>query len=173
MPISFNVIYFDVFVVERLQNGTNHTIFYCQLATDNFLSEILTFDVNNELYKGRLLVKHQIEESARNKEIVCQTEDYFAKWLCQIQLALIEGQQITEQPADVGPRQELEHWRRMLSKYTAALEFIDTKPFENHLQCLTLSRSKVAKVNKLENSKLYNSIFNSVNFRSGVLFTIN
>lgn len=94
-------------------------------------------------------MKHQIEESARNRDIVSQTEESFAKWMSEIQLALIQGQQITEQPADVGPRYEVEHWRSMLSKYTAALEFVNTKTFENHLECLTLSRSKLAKVNKL------------------------
>lgn len=130
--------------------------------------------MNNELYKGRLLVKHQIEESARNKEIVCQTEGYFAKWMSEIQLALIQGQQITEQPADVGPRHELEHWRAMLSKYTAALEFVNTKMFENHLECLTLSRSKLSKVSKLVKKKKRSDDLQIVTIsRNGVPFTIN
>lgn len=110
------------------------------------LTETIHFDIHHELFKGRLLADFQIEASARNREIVYQVEEYFTKWISQVELALIQGRQITEQPADVGLRHELEHWRRILSKYTSAREFVDGKAFRNHYQCLVQSRSKLVKV---------------------------
>lgn len=94
------------------------------------------------------MAAHQIQESSRNKSRVGQTEEYFLNWMNQIKFALIQGKQVVEQKVDIGPRNELEHWRRNLSRFTAAHEFIQSKPFLNHHQCLALSRSKLVKVSK-------------------------
>lgn len=112
--------------------------------------DMLVFDVDHNLYKGRLLADFQIEASSHIREVVYQVEEYFTKWMNQIQMALIQGRLITAQPANVGPRHELEHWRRILAKYTLAIEFIAGRAFTNHLQCLVLSRSKLVKVDCIQ-----------------------
>lgn len=110
------------------------------------MSQAINFDVNTDLFKGHLLVKYQIEESSRSKGLVLQTEEYFLRWMNQIKVVLVQGRKVVEHRAEVGPRYELDRWRRNYSFFTSALEFIDSRPFKNHLKCLTLSRSKLAKV---------------------------
>lgn len=88
-------------------------------------------------------------KQAHEKEIVGQTEEYFNNWIKQVELTLVQGKQIRKDNSDAGPRDELQHWREVLSKYSATLEFIENKAFINHPECLTLSRSKLVKVDYL------------------------
>lgn len=109
------------------------------------LNEKVIFEVDNNLYKGRLLVDFQIKATASNRDLVQLVEKHFSRWMDQIHLVLNEGRQISEQPDDVGPRHELEHWRWILAKYTSSMEFVESKAFKHHLECLILSRCKLVK----------------------------
>lgn len=123
-------------------------------ATEKMLNGKLIFEVDNNLFKGRLLADFQIKTTASNRELVRLVEQYFSKWMAQIELVLNEGRQITEQPDDVGPRHELQHWRHILAKYTSAAEFVESKAFKHHLECLTLSRCKLVKKWRIINEQL-------------------
>lgn len=142
-------------------------------ATENMLNDTLKFDVDHLLFKGRLLADFQIEATSRNRELVQRVEAYFSKWMNQIEVAMIEGKQITEQPADVGPRHELQHWRWILTRYSSAAEFIDGKAFKNHLECLVLSRSKLVKVPTNVSFNSFPACKFGFPFRNGVRFTRN
>ncbi|KAI8124809.1 axonemal, Dynein heavy chain 8 [Lucilia cuprina] len=104
-------------------------------------SSRVNFEVSHELFKGFLLVKFQIEASAKDVNRVRLVERYFGQWLRQIQGILVEGKQILRDAPDVGPLQMLVNWRRMLARYTSIKEFVSSQAFNNHKTCLILSRS--------------------------------
>lgn len=54
-----------------------------------------------------------------------------------------ETDQIKQDPATVGPLDELEYRRNILAKFTAIVEFIETKEFNNFLAVLKMTRSKL------------------------------
>lgn len=104
-----------------------------------------------------MLAPYQIIQSSRDPEKVAKVERSFRRWKRQVESILTQGKQIRRDPPDVGPLNELEHWRQMLSRYTSVVEFVKSKPFLSHLQCLTLSRSKMVKVD-LKYFYLLNSV---------------
>lgn len=60
-------------------------------STDTTLGNMVTFEVDHMLYKGHLLVPHQIVESSRMIERVRQVETYFSRWLRFMEIILIQG----------------------------------------------------------------------------------
>lgn len=112
------------------------------------MQDIITFEVNDMLYKGKLLVPFQIDETSQNRQLVGLAEKYFNGWMRQIRTAIFKGKEIRHDPPTVGPRNELEFWRYTLSLHTSIAEFTATKPFLNHLECMKLSHSKLAYVSK-------------------------
>ncbi|XP_036329883.1 dynein heavy chain 8, axonemal-like [Rhagoletis pomonella] len=110
-------------------------------SSEATVSTRVNFEVSHELFKGLLLVKFQIEASAKDVGRVRLVERYFAQWLRQIQGILVESKQILRDPPDVGPLQMLVNWRRQLARYTSIMEFVSSRAFNNHKQCLILSRS--------------------------------
>lgn len=121
-------------------NGLNMFNKFLQASSET-VETFVHFEVSHTLYKGLLLAKHQIEESSIEIERVRLVEKYFATWLRQIQAILIEGQRIQRDASDAGPLEYLIMWRRMLAKCASITEFTSSKPFQNHEQCLKLSRS--------------------------------
>lgn len=105
------------------------------------VSSRVNFDVSHDLFKGFLLARWQIEASSKIVSRVRLVERYFEKWLRQIQGILVEGKQIQRDPPDVGPLHMLVNWRQMLAKLTSITEFVTSRAFNNHKDCLTLSRS--------------------------------
>ncbi|XP_046868615.1 dynein axonemal heavy chain 5-like [Drosophila willistoni] len=110
-------------------------------SSDTTVSTLVNFDVSHELFKGFLLVRWQIEASSKIVSRVRLVERYFQQWLRQIQSILVEGKQIQRDTPDAGPLQMLVNWRRMLARYTSITEFVTSRAFNNHKDCLTLSRS--------------------------------
>lgn len=113
---------------------------------ESILKQIVEFEVDHDLFKGHLLAPFQIEETALKRELVIKVETIFIKWMRQIKMILVIGQQVRRDRDDAGPLNELEYWRQNLASYTSASEFVATKAFQHHLQCLRLSRSKLVVV---------------------------
>jgi dynein heavy chain, axonemal len=117
--------------------------FLCSTETD--MDGRIIFEVPHALFKGHLLVPHQIAASAKSRERVAKVEVTFNHWTRQILTAITQGEQIRRDPPDVGPLNELEFWRSQLAKYAAIVEFVNSRPFNNFLTCLSLSHSKLLK----------------------------
>lgn len=110
------------------------------------LKQIVVFEVDHNLFKGYLLVPHQIGETALKRELVVQVERVFIKWMRQIKVILVIGHQVCRDKDDAGPMIELEYWRQNFALYSSVSQFIASKAFQNHLECLRLSRSKLVAV---------------------------
>lgn len=134
------------------------------------MQDIERYEVSHELFKGHLLAAHQIEESSRNRKLVYETEMYFKQWMQQIEGILLKGQEIRRNSSNDGLADELDYWRKMLSKYVAAREFSVSRPFQNHLKCLKLSKSKLILVNHEILFSLFKYTENpSFQFRNGII----
>lgn len=97
---------------------------------------------------------HQITETSRNRNLVYEVEKSFLRWMRQIETIITQGQQIQRNPPDVGPINELEYWQSVLTRYTSIVEFVSSKPFLNHLECLVQSKSKIVRQWKSNESEL-------------------
>jgi dynein heavy chain, axonemal len=141
-------------------------------STEYDIKNRIMFEVSHALYKGYLLTPHQITAASKNRERVTQVEKAFNHWMRQIQVAITEGKQIKKDPHDVGPLNELEYWRSMLTKYASIVEFVGSRPFANFLTCLTLSHSKLVKVGSIFLLTLVAFvIFAVVLYRNGMKWT--
>lgn len=130
------------------------------LDFESILKQIVEFKVDHDLFKGHLLAPFQIEETALKRELVMKVEQIFIKWMRQIKMILVIGNQIRRDRDDAGPLNELEYWRQNLASFTSASEFVATKVFKNHLECLSLSRSKLVAVNRC----IFRFTFSNFNF---------
>ena len=110
---------------------------------DDILTCTINFEVNHELYKGFLLAPHQIVATSKRRDKVAEVEAAFVTWLKQIKSAVCQGHQLRKEYPHSGPLNELEHWRKMLTKYNNVVEFTDSRPFQSYFKCLKLSRSKL------------------------------
>lgn len=46
------------------------------------------------LYKGHLLVPHQIKDTSRKRELVEEVKSHFDRWLQQIRIVLMQGKHV-------------------------------------------------------------------------------
>lgn len=130
-------------------------------SSDAIVSSRVNFEVSHGLFKGFLLARWQIDASSKIVSRVRLVERYFEKWLRQIQGILVEGKQIQRDPPDVGPLHMLVNWRQMLAKLTSITEFVTSRAFNNHKDCLTLSRSSKL-LNVSINKKKFNKYINNI-----------
>lgn len=63
------------------------------------------FNVDNALFKGHLLVQHQIEATSKKRDKVAEVEKQVILWYKQINLILAEGKQVNKEVPDDGPLQ--------------------------------------------------------------------
>lgn len=82
---------FKVRIINHLLFKIYDLLLLCCIGTDNTLTNIIKFEVNHNLYKGRLLVPHQITETSRNRNLVYEVESYFQRWMRQIQTVITQG----------------------------------------------------------------------------------
>lgn len=100
----------------------------------------------------------QIEKTVQNRQLICAVENSFNGWMRTIRTVLFRGQQTRRDYSTVGPADELAFWRYTLSIYTNVAEFTATKEFEQHLQCLKLSLSKLVTVNQFDASLVFHVV---------------
>lgn len=55
------------------------------------LENLTEFEVSHNLYKGRLLVPHQIKETSLRRDLVDEVKKYFDRWLQRIAIVLLQG----------------------------------------------------------------------------------
>jgi dynein heavy chain len=58
---------------------------------------------------------------AENPDVIGQLEALLDSWCKQIEQVLAESEQMRKEADDVGPRAELEHWKRRMAKFNGLL----------------------------------------------------
>uniref|UniRef100_A0A2K5U8Y9 Dynein axonemal heavy chain 5 n=1 Tax=Macaca fascicularis TaxID=9541 RepID=A0A2K5U8Y9_MACFA len=82
---------------------------------------------------------------ANNPETLAKIEDCMKVWIKQTEQVLAENNQLRKEADDVGPRAELEHWKKRLSKFNYLLEQLKSPDVKAVLAVLAAAKSKLLK----------------------------
>nr|XP_044988409.1 dynein axonemal heavy chain 5 [Jaculus jaculus] len=82
---------------------------------------------------------------ASNPETLEKVEGCMKVWIKQTEQVLAENEQLRKEADDAGPRAELEHWRRRLSKFNSLGEQLRGADVKAVLAVLAAARSKLLK----------------------------
>ncbi|XP_063137599.1 dynein axonemal heavy chain 5 isoform X2 [Rattus norvegicus] len=83
---------------------------------------------------------------ASNPETVEKVECCMRVWIKQMEQILAENNQLRKEADDVGPRAELEHWKKRLSKFNYLLDQLKSPDVKAVLAMLAAAKSKLLKV---------------------------
>nr|XP_018671052.1 dynein heavy chain 5, axonemal isoform X3 [Ciona intestinalis] len=84
--------------------------------------------------------------AAASTETLEHVENCMKMWIKQIQQVLAEGQQLRREADNIGPRAELEHWKRRTSRFNYLLEQLKTQRVRAVLGILHIAKSKLLPV---------------------------
>nr|XP_048312992.1 dynein axonemal heavy chain 5 [Myodes glareolus] len=83
---------------------------------------------------------------ASNPETVEKVEGCMKVWIKQTEQILAENNQLRKEADDVGPRAELEHWKKRLSKFNYLLDQLKSPEVKAVMAVLAAAKSKLLKV---------------------------
>ncbi|KAL7984587.1 hypothetical protein Chor_003157, partial [Crotalus horridus] len=82
---------------------------------------------------------------ANSMETVERIEACMKVWIKQIEQVIAENNQLRKEADDLGPRAELDHWKKRLSKFNYLLDQLKTSDVKAVLGVLTVAKSKLLK----------------------------
>ncbi|XP_070603204.1 dynein axonemal heavy chain 5 isoform X1 [Erythrolamprus reginae] len=83
--------------------------------------------------------------AANSMETVERIEACMKVWIKQIEQVIAENNQLRKEADDLGPRAELDHWKKRLSKFNYLLDQLKTADVKAVLGVLTVAKSKLLK----------------------------
>ncbi|KAM8815689.1 dynein axonemal heavy chain 5 isoform 1-T1 [Rhynchonycteris naso] len=83
---------------------------------------------------------------ANNPETLERIEGCMKVWIKQTEQVLAESNQLRKEADDLGPRAELEHWKKRLSKFNYLLDQLKSPDVKAVLAVLAAARSKLLKI---------------------------
>ena len=89
----------------------------------------------------------QIIAAANNPEILEAAEQCAIKWCKEIEQILTESEQMRKEADDIGPRAELDHWKKRMAKFDSLSDCIKSPDRRVVIAILIAAKSKVLKVN--------------------------
>ena len=84
--------------------------------------------------------------AAANPEVLEKTESQARIWCEEIHQILTESEQMRQEADDVGPRAELDHWKKRLARFSSLTESLRSQECKSVVSLLIASKSKVLKV---------------------------
>lgn len=105
--------------------------------------------MDGDFYEANLSSTDKIQKTSVNRELVQIVEEISIEWMRIVEKILIKGKVTRRAPPNTGPIDELEYWLQMHSMYSIAQEQMSMETFQNHLECLKISGSKLVQVNQL------------------------
>ena len=85
----------------------------------------------------------EYQDYANDPNVVSQLEALLSSWCKQISQVLAESEQMRKEADDVGPRAELEHWKRRTAKFNGLLDQIKNPTCIHTIAILHMAKSKV------------------------------
>ena len=89
----------------------------------------------------------QIIAAANNSEILEAAEQCATKWCKEIEQILTESEQMRKEADDIGPRAELDHWKKRMAKFDSLSDCIKSPDRRVVIAIIIAAKSKVLKVN--------------------------
>ncbi|XP_061445342.1 dynein axonemal heavy chain 5 isoform X6 [Rhineura floridana] len=83
--------------------------------------------------------------ASNSMETLEQIEACMKVWIKQIEQVIAENNQLRKEADDLGPRAELDHWKKRLSKFNYLLDQLKTSDVKAVLGVLTAAKSKLLK----------------------------
>ena len=83
------------------------------------------------------------QDAAVDPSTVAQLEDLMGQWCKQISQVLAESEQMRKEADDVGPRAELEHWKRRTAKFNGLLDQIKAPTCVHTMGILHQAKSRL------------------------------
>jgi dynein heavy chain len=131
-----------------------------QMAKIDFLGKLSTFVATlngaQESINERVVLKksdkydfNQIQNTsdyitvANNTEALSNIEEIVKIWMKQIELVLAESEQIRREADNIGPRAELDYWKRRTSKFNYLLDQIKGHEVKSALGVLMIAKSRL------------------------------
>uniref|UniRef100_A0A8I3P9V3 Dynein axonemal heavy chain 5 n=1 Tax=Canis lupus familiaris TaxID=9615 RepID=A0A8I3P9V3_CANLF len=87
---------------------------------------------------------------ANNPETLEKIEGCMRVWIRQTEQVLAENNQLRREADDLGPRAELEHWKKRLSKFNYLLDQLKSPDVKAVLAVLAAARSKLLKISMID-----------------------
>ncbi|KAG8442619.1 hypothetical protein GDO86_011415 [Hymenochirus boettgeri] len=94
---------------------------------------------------------------ANSSESLEKIEQCMKVWIKQIEQVLAESNQLRKEADDLGPRAELDHWKKRLSKFHYLLDQLKTPEVKAVLGVLTAAKSKILKTWRLLDTRITDS----------------
>jgi dynein heavy chain, axonemal len=130
-----------------------------QMAKVDFLSKLSTFvstlqgaqeSINervilkqSEKYDlSQLQTMNDYMNAASNSETLSSIEEIVRAWMKQIELVLAESEQIRREADNIGPRAELDYWKKRTSKFNYLLDQIKEQRVKAALGVLQAAKSR-------------------------------
>ncbi|XP_037128984.1 dynein heavy chain 5, axonemal isoform X2 [Syngnathus acus] len=104
------------------------------------LKECDTFDVR--ILKG----PSDYMAAANNTETIEKIEGCMKVWIKQIEQVLAESDQLRKEAEDLGPRAELDHWKKRMSRFNYLLDQLKSPDVKAVLGVLLMAKSKIIKL---------------------------
>ncbi|CAF3405686.1 unnamed protein product [Rotaria sp. Silwood1] len=150
----------DIYVPYLQKSNINWGINNDPMVKVNFLSHLNNFaDTLNSAHESineKILLSDcekfdltQIKNTsdciaiASNNEYLGYIEETMKKWIQQMKEVLAESEQIRREADDIGPRAELNYWKRRMTKFNFLLDQIKTQKVKAVLTILQTARSKL------------------------------
>ena len=131
-----------------------------EMAKTDFLSKLTTFVLTlngaQESIDERIVLKPceridlaQINTSseylslASSTESLGHVEDIFKVWMRQIEIVLAESEQIRREADNIGPRAELDYWKKRTSKFNYLLDQVKSHEVKAALGILQAAKSRL------------------------------
>ncbi|XP_076818600.1 dynein axonemal heavy chain 5-like isoform X2 [Clavelina lepadiformis] len=110
------------------------------------LGEKVMLQECHDINFGELHGPAEYAEAAASTETLELVENCMKVWIKQIQQVLAEGEQLRREADNIGPRAELDHWKRRTSKFNFLLEQLKSQRVRAVLGILHLAKSKLIPV---------------------------
>jgi len=88
----------------------------------------------------------QIIAAANNPEILEAAEQCAIKWCKEIEQILTESEQMRKEADDIGPRAELDHWKKRMAKFDSLSDCIKSPDRRIVIAIVIAAKSKILKV---------------------------
>ncbi|XP_077383165.1 dynein axonemal heavy chain 5 isoform X2 [Festucalex cinctus] len=84
--------------------------------------------------------------AANNTETIEKIEGCMKVWIKQIEQVLAESDQLRKEAEDLGPRSELDHWKKRMSRFNYLLDQLKSSDVKAVLGVLLMAKSKIIKL---------------------------
>lgn len=113
------------------------------------LSEKVTLSPCQRVDVSSLTTPVGMMAAANSQDTVEALEVTMATWCKEIEQILTKSEQMRKEADDVGPRAELEHWKKRTARFNSLLSRVKSQEYRSVVSTLNAAKSKTLRVSPL------------------------